>query len=266
MTAASADVAVAEAKAQTRCVPGLCLQIVRGWLEIPAYYPSAIAAWNGAQLRHDGRQPPRGAPVYYAGGAYGHVALSLGGGWIRSTDAPSRGVVSSQRLDWPELAWGFRYLGSSDDLNRVTIPWLVDDPEDDPMAGGTYVSLNDPEPRAFTAKSSGYVKWNVEAADVPGWHFDDGGSSIRPDVSQSVMVSADVELSGAALVELVVVDDRENGLISTLARAMSFGPGPVNVAGNGTCAAGRRLRVKITSSAAVELKGPGRFRVRAWAR
>ena len=51
-------------------------------------YPTAIAHWNAAGEKHPGMdEPPRGALVYWrTGNAAGHVALSLGGGRVISTD------------------------------------------------------------------------------------------------------------------------------------------------------------------------------------
>lgn len=126
MVASSADEAVGNAKAQTSCEVGMCLKIVRTWLEIPSHYGSADDAWYGAKKKHSGdRNPPKGAPVFYLGGEHGHIALSLGtDDDIRSTDCSSSGKVASTYLDWPDDRWGHDYVGWAEDLNGVTIPWL----------------------------------------------------------------------------------------------------------------------------------------------
>jgi hypothetical protein len=103
---------------------GMCQKYVRGpcW-EVGSLYGSAIEAWNGAKLKHPGdRTPPKGAPVYYRGGQYGHAVIYVGNDDIRSTDCASTGLVSDADLSWPERAWGYAYLGWTGDINGVTLP------------------------------------------------------------------------------------------------------------------------------------------------
>ena len=131
MVATSASEAVANANAYSSCEPGMCLKYTRTWLEIPSYYGSASDAWDGALFRHEGdRNPPAGAPVFYRGGQHGHVALSVGGGKVRTTDRPSSGKVSTVPLADIEHAWGYPYEGWTEDLNGVSIPWLYAPGED----------------------------------------------------------------------------------------------------------------------------------------
>ena len=125
MVASSASEAVGNANRYSTCEPGMCLKYTRTWLEIGSYYGSAADAWEGALFRHPGdRHPPSGAPVFYQGGQHGHVALSVGSGKVRSTDRPSSGNVSTVALSDPEHAWGYPYLGWTEDLNGVSIPYL----------------------------------------------------------------------------------------------------------------------------------------------
>lgn len=105
-------------------IPGYCLIQVRTWAGIPARYGTASIAWLNTNDRHPkNRNPPRGAAVYWTGGShgYGHIALSLGGGKIRSTDIPS-GKVSTVDLGWIERNWHHTYAGWAWDINEVTIP------------------------------------------------------------------------------------------------------------------------------------------------
>ena len=116
--------AARNARRYTTCSVGMCLRYVRTWLEIGSYYGSAIEAWRGASGKHWGdRTPPRGVPVFYEGGTYGHIALSMGHGKVRSTDAPYSGRVSTVDLNWPEQHWGQKYLGWTETLNGVRIPF-----------------------------------------------------------------------------------------------------------------------------------------------
>lgn len=83
----------------------------------------AIDGWNGSPLKHPGdRNPPIGAPVYYTAASSGatagdgHVAIYVGNGMIRSSDAGGYGVNATVPLDWPERNWGRRYLGWTGDI------------------------------------------------------------------------------------------------------------------------------------------------------
>src|SRR5215510_9409349 len=131
MVANSADESTNNAKRYTTCEQGYCLKYVRTWLEIGSRDASAIAAWNNSEHKHPGdRNPPRGAPCFYRGGQYGHIVLSLNNRdsdnkqMIRSTDAPSSGHVSTQTIDWCTQTWGYEYLGWTEDLNGIWIPYL----------------------------------------------------------------------------------------------------------------------------------------------
>ena len=129
MTAKSGDEAVANGRAYTTYSVGMCQQYVRGpcW-EVASLYGSAIEAWNGARFKHPGdRTPPKGAPCYYRGGSYGHAVISVGGGRIRSTDCKSATYVNDADLSWPESAWGYEYLGWTEDINAVHLPIGDDD-------------------------------------------------------------------------------------------------------------------------------------------
>lgn len=105
--------------------PGMCQQQSRIWAGIGARYPDAATAWRNTNDRHPGnRNPPRGSMVFWTGGSsgHGHVAVSLGGGKIRSTDAGGRGRVATVDLGWVERNWGQHYGGWAWDNNEVTIP------------------------------------------------------------------------------------------------------------------------------------------------
>jgi hypothetical protein len=107
---------------QHTCKQGMCLQIVRNWAGIPSRYPSALAAWKAipSSARHTGT-PPRGSFVYWYSSTFGHIAWSLGGGMVRSSDVPSAGRVgnisiSDLRRKWPRvsyLGWSWQCNGYS---------------------------------------------------------------------------------------------------------------------------------------------------------
>ena len=105
--------------------PGYCLQQCRIWAGINSMYADAATAWRNTNDRYPGnRQPPRGAAVYWTGGSkgYGHIAISLGNGKVRSTDAGGSGRVATVDLGWVESHWGLPYAGWAWDINEVTIP------------------------------------------------------------------------------------------------------------------------------------------------
>jgi len=105
--------------------PGYCLAQTRMWAGINSGYPDAATAWRNANDKHRDRKPPRGAAVYWTGGSkgYGHIAISLGGGNVRSTDADGAGKVATRTLGWFDRHWKtLRYAGWAWDINEVTIP------------------------------------------------------------------------------------------------------------------------------------------------
>lgn len=116
--------AVANARRYQSYAVGMCLRFVRAeaW-QIGSLYGSAIDAWYGARHRHPGdRHPPLGAPMFYAGGRYGHIVVNTNTGRIRSTDCYTTGRVSEAVTDWPVTTWGQTYLGWTEDLNGVDLP------------------------------------------------------------------------------------------------------------------------------------------------
>jgi hypothetical protein len=113
------------AEADNTNVPGYCLQWSREKAGIASKYDDASTAWRNTNDRHPGdRNPPRGSMVYWTGGShgYGHIAPSVGGGKVRSTDAGGSGRVATVSIDWPTQHWGLPYAGWAWDVNEVTIP------------------------------------------------------------------------------------------------------------------------------------------------
>lgn len=109
----------------TRNPPGYCLKWVHNRAGIPAKYLSASEAWRHAAHKHRGdRTPPVGAAVYWTGGShgFGHIAISVGHGKVRSTDAGGEGRVATVPVGWAHRAWGLHYAGWSSSLNGYTIP------------------------------------------------------------------------------------------------------------------------------------------------
>jgi hypothetical protein len=117
--------------------PGMCLQWSRTRADIPSLFPDAATAWRNAFHRHKGdRNPPRGAMVYWLGGSkgYGHIAVSVGGGKVRSTDVPTGGKIGTVPVGWFEQHWGLPYAGWADNVNDVRIPGVGDEMTEDDWA------------------------------------------------------------------------------------------------------------------------------------
>jgi hypothetical protein len=139
--------AAATYKAQTRNEPGMCLRETRRAYKIAARESSASKAWARAIGRHSGdRTPPYGAPVFWTGGSngHGHIAIYVGNGYVRSSDATSPGRMGTRLLSWYAPKWGLRYAGWAEGFNGVRIPGLREAPQPKPTsswAGGpVYVS------------------------------------------------------------------------------------------------------------------------------
>jgi hypothetical protein len=127
---AKSDVAetVAAAKASTYNIPGQCLGWSREQADIPSRYDDAATAWEHAHGRHPGdADPPKGAAVYWLGGSggHGHIAISLGNGMVRSSDAGGYGVVATVPLRKLTREWHLTYVGWADSINGYRIPGVA---------------------------------------------------------------------------------------------------------------------------------------------
>lgn len=99
--------------------PRACLHYVRTWLDAPGGILTAAAAWRAAKHKHPGdRNPPAGVPVFFAPN---HVALSIGGGNIISTDWPHLSNVGRTTINTLEATWHHTYLGWSEDIENQMI-------------------------------------------------------------------------------------------------------------------------------------------------
>jgi hypothetical protein len=130
MPVASSDAAetVAAARASTYNVPGQCLGWARQQADIPSRYSTAATAWDHATGRHPhDLDPPRGAAVYWTGGSAGagHVAISVGHGRVRSSDAGGSGVVATISLRRLTRDWHLTYVGWADSINGYRIPGVA---------------------------------------------------------------------------------------------------------------------------------------------
>ena len=110
--------------------PGMCCQFVWNCIAAPRRFglADANAAWARAKSRRTDQNPPAGVPVYWAGGKHGHIAISVGGGVVRSTDWPEKGRVGDVKIATMTSSWGITYRGWSADWAGVPIPGLGSTP------------------------------------------------------------------------------------------------------------------------------------------
>ena len=100
---------------------GYCLAFVRECFAVGSYYASAIDAWNGAAVRHEGdRNPPPAVPVFFRSpSVYDHVAFNVSGSEVISTFNDD--VFAFNGLAGIEASFDASYLGWTEDLNGVTV-------------------------------------------------------------------------------------------------------------------------------------------------
>jgi len=102
----------------TQSWQGMCQSHCRHAYGVPAWAPSAIAAWKRIpnEFKHRGKpeDAPRGAILYYSGGKYGHVALAAGK--TTKDKCLSNDYMRPTKIDYAPRTfprWGLTYLGWS---------------------------------------------------------------------------------------------------------------------------------------------------------
>lgn len=135
---------------------GLCLRFTRLCFNIDAKYDSARSAWEHTPEgdRHElDPEPPPGVPVYWKIGQYWHVATSVGGGWVVSTDILRTGMADRVRISTITRGWGATYLGWAETLNGVRVWWPAE-PGAAPktVSYAHVVAAADADPRAAQGK------------------------------------------------------------------------------------------------------------------
>lgn len=105
---------------------GQCLATVRQYYGVAAGFPTAASSYEAAAHKYpsnDGRDAPRGAPIWWTGGSHGagHVAISVGGGICLSTDWARPGKIDYARINEITARWGLDYKGPTQEINRVVV-------------------------------------------------------------------------------------------------------------------------------------------------
>jgi hypothetical protein len=128
----TAEQTARNAEALDANVVGTCLMWCRERAGIPALYGTAAIAAAHAQRIHRDLDVPRGAFAFWTGGSdgAGHIAIGLGNGVVRSTDAGGPGRVATKPVEWFATNWHLTYVGWADNVNGVTVPGVGDDMAD----------------------------------------------------------------------------------------------------------------------------------------
>lgn len=125
--------AYALAQVGTAIRAGQCLLNVRTWFGLGSKYPTATAAWNGAQYRHTNR-PPTGAvvPVWFkSANPAGHVALHLADHSVVTVNGTRVSHFAS--IDAMVSVGYGAYMGWAEDLNGVRVYVAVPTPPPAPV-------------------------------------------------------------------------------------------------------------------------------------
>lgn len=127
--ALSPSQAIAKANSITSGYGGMCLMFCRIAYGVPnGTYPSAAAAWAASKTRHDTGSLngiPVGAPIYFSqrGNPYGHVAIYLGNGLMRTTNSADNLIHTDPVNKWQ--SWGYTLLGWTEDIDGAHIDGLT---------------------------------------------------------------------------------------------------------------------------------------------
>lgn len=105
---------------------GYCLRFVRLCYGINGVWPDAITAWNRSTRKvyeTNVNNIPVGAPIFFSGSKYGHTAIYLGGGKMRTTTSKSLNKIRTDVVaTW--LSRGYQLLGYVEELNGKHITGL----------------------------------------------------------------------------------------------------------------------------------------------
>lgn len=121
--------AIATANGITTGYGGMCLMFCRVAYGVnKGTYPSAAAAWNASPTKHATNSLngiPTGAPLYFSqsGNQYGHVAIYLGGGMMRTTNSADNRIHTDPVSKWQ--SWGYQLLGWTEDIDGAHIDGLT---------------------------------------------------------------------------------------------------------------------------------------------
>ena len=128
----SVAVAIKKANAITKGYGGYCLKFVQDCYGATARDASALIAWNRSKYQHKINNIgellaiPVGAPLFMnrTGSEYGHVAIYLGNGLMRTTNSVTNKISTVSVDSW--IKSGYYLLGWTSDIEGQLIPDFAD--------------------------------------------------------------------------------------------------------------------------------------------
>lgn len=157
MSTIAKRVAVAAGYVGSTVMSGWCEKFVRTCFGFGQKYGSALQAWEDTKLRHkDIVNAPAGVPIFWnlhpkhALHKYGHVAISVGGGYCISTSVGSNKSIGKVGIAELTKAWGMSPLGWTEDYHgqRVWEPMA-------PAPAPSTTTNEEDEMKAFVFSSVG---------------------------------------------------------------------------------------------------------------
>lgn len=114
-------------------VKGYCLRTCRLAWGLPADDVSAIKEWESIPVKNRHTNPntaPVGAPHFWKGGKFGHVAIQAEHeGYVWTTDLPEVNKVGLVDIKFINRKWGYTYLGWSDVFQGAKLPLGAEAPK-----------------------------------------------------------------------------------------------------------------------------------------
>lgn len=176
--------AIANANRQQTGYGGLCLAFVQDMYQAPHINPSAASEWANSRNRHptnNMRDIPVGAPIHFsqAGNPYGHIAIYLGNGMMRTTYSPDNRIHTMNVTQW--LSWGYRLEGYTTDIGNQPIPGLT--PTQPTTQGAEDMPLTEQEVQHIAALTNSY-KYGNDPNTV--WNYLTGTFNVLQGVTKQI--------------------------------------------------------------------------------
>lgn len=239
---------------------GWCLRASRTAWGLPGGWDSANAWWAAVPAQHKhswSTAPPLGAPIFWAGGSWGHIELSDGRGGIWGTDSPTRDRIGHVDINWPRDRWGFRNVGWASWLNGSVLP-LDMGGGSSPGTPGTppsqEVQMDYAEVTRSQAQRVGsdwaWLTFNRDVRNTSGVHWENGIFSManrRWDIDLSLSLVVPSGNANRVSVQALVVDGNNNVQTAYPVQSFDVGNGLVTArfAGlSGFCPSNRRVRIR----------------------
>lgn len=121
--------AISKANSITTGYGGYCLAFVQDCYNAKPVEPHAKAAWTNSNHKHTTANTtniPTGAPIWFdspTSPRYGHCAIYLGAGMMRTTDSSDNRIHTVAVSTWTRA--GYRLLGWTEDIENQMIPGLT---------------------------------------------------------------------------------------------------------------------------------------------